>query len=119
MLRSRLRSAPLPPPAVLVPSVLIAAATLLPLAYLVFRAAGASGGLWSYLSRARSVQAVVTTLLLAFSVTTLSLAVALPVAWLTLRTRLPGRAARAAGSWTCASTRAATCTRWWPVLARC
>ena len=91
MLRTRPRSAPPPPPAVLISSLVVAAATLLPLAYLVFRAAGASGGLWEYLLRARSVQAVLTTLLLAFSVTTLSLMIALPVAWLTLRTRLPGR----------------------------
>lgn len=91
MPRTRPRSAGLPPPTVLVPSLVIVAATLLPLGYLVFRAAGASGGLWSYLLRARSLQAVATTLLLAFSVTTFSLFVALPVAWLTLRTRLPGR----------------------------
>ena len=80
-----------PPLIVLLPSLAVAVAVLLPLAYLLFRATGASGGFWDYLLRARSLRALLTTLLLAFSVTTLTLLIALPVAWLTLRTGLAGR----------------------------
>jgi iron(III) transport system permease protein len=69
----------------------VAAAVLLPLVYLLFRATGASGGFWDYLLRARSLESLWTTLFLAFSVTTLTLLIALPVAWLTLRTDLAGR----------------------------
>ncbi len=80
-----------PPFVVLLPSLVVAVAVLLPLAYLLFRAAGASGGFWDYLFRTRSLTALWTTLSLAFSVTTLTLLIALPVAWLTLRTNLAGR----------------------------
>ncbi len=69
----------------------MALAVLLPLGYLVLRAAGAGADFWPYLLRARSLEAIWTTLLLAFCVTTLTLFLALPVAWLTLRTNLPGQ----------------------------
>jgi iron(III) transport system permease protein len=84
-------SRPHPPLIVLLPSLTVAAAVLLPLVYLIFRAAGASGGFLDYLLRARSLEALWTTLFLAFSVTTLTLFIALPVAWLTLRTDLSER----------------------------
>jgi iron(III) transport system permease protein len=76
---------------VLLPSIAVALATLLPLVYLVVRAAGAGADFWPYLLRPRSLEAIWTTLFLAFCVTTLTLVLALPVAWLTLRTDLPGR----------------------------
>ena len=90
LLRPRAPRKTRPPLIILLPSLVVAVAVLLPLVYLLFRAAGASGG-WDYLLRARSLRALWTTLALAFSVTTLTLLIALPVAWLTLRTDLKGR----------------------------
>ena len=71
--------------------VLIALVMLLPLAYLVYRAAGVG---WTegvdLLFRMRTVRVMWNSLILVCSVTTLSLALALPFAWLTERTDLPG-----------------------------
>ncbi len=70
---------------------LIALLMLLPLAYLLYRAAGV--GLptaVNLLARTRAVHILWNSLLLTCSVTTLSLALALPLAWLTVRTDLPG-----------------------------
>jgi iron(III) transport system permease protein len=87
-----------PPLIVLIPGVLVAAAVLLPLIYLLVRATEAGAGSWQFVFRPRSLVVLWNTLLLAFSVTTASLVIALPIAWLTLRTDLPWR-------------------RWWFVLA--
>jgi iron(III) transport system permease protein len=71
---------------------LIALVMLLPLAYLVFRAAGVD---WTevlgLLGRTRMLSIMWNSLLLVCGVTLLSLALALPFAWLTERTDLPGR----------------------------
>ena len=71
--------------------VLIALVMLLPLAYLVYRAAGVG---WAQgidlLFRMRTVRVMWNSLILVCGVTTLSLALALPFAWLTERTDLPG-----------------------------
>ena len=70
---------------------LIALAMLLPLAYLLYRAAGVG---WTQavdlLARMRTLQIMWNSLILVCGVTTLSLALALPFAWLTERTDLPG-----------------------------
>ncbi len=70
---------------------LSALAMLLPLAYLVFRAAGVGWtevlALWS---RTRMLSIMWNSVLLVCGVTILSLALALPFAWLTERTDLPG-----------------------------
>ena len=70
---------------------LIALAMLLPLAYLLYRAAGVG---WTQavdlLARMRTVRIMWNSLILVCGVTTLSLALALPFAWLTERTDLPG-----------------------------
>ena len=70
---------------------LIALAMMLPLVYLFYRAAGVG---WTEVSgllgRTRILQIMWNSLLLTCSVTTLSLALALPFAWLTERTDLPG-----------------------------
>ena len=71
---------------------LIALAMLLPMAYLIFRAAGV--GLTeaiNLLARTRTVRILWNSFLLVFGVTTLSTLLALPFAWLTERTDLPGR----------------------------
>ncbi len=71
--------------------VLIALVMLLPLAYLVYRAGGVG---WTegvdLLFRMRTVRVMWNSLILVCSVTTLSLVLALPFAWLTERTDLPG-----------------------------
>ena len=71
--------------------VLIALVMLLPLAYLVYRAGGVG---WTegvdLLFRMRTVRVMWNSLILVCGVTTLSLVLALPFAWLTERTDLPG-----------------------------
>jgi len=70
---------------------LIALAMMLPLAYLLFRAGGVG---WTevlgLLGRTRMLSIMWNSLLLVCGVTILSLALALPFAWLTERTDLPG-----------------------------
>ena len=60
---------------------------LLPLAYLVLRSAGATTEAWDLLFRSHTARTVV----LMITVTAGSLAIALPLAWLTVRTDLPLR----------------------------
>ena len=78
------------PPLVWVPSLLIAGAVLLPVAYLLVRAAGADEGIWSLLFRARTLRVLLNTLALSAAVTAGTIVLALPLAWLTVRTDLPG-----------------------------
>ncbi len=73
------------------PSVLVGLAMLLPLAYLLMRSAGASDEAWGLLFRAETVQTLGRTMLLIVTVTLGSLALAVPLAWLTVRTDLPLR----------------------------
>lgn len=70
---------------------LVAGAMLLPLIYLVIRTANAGGDSWDLLARFETVRVLGRTALLAVAVTGASLALALPLAWLTVRTDLPGR----------------------------
>ena len=80
-----------PPLVVWLPALLIGTAMLLPLAYLVIRAAGATEEAWSLLLRPRTVQILGRSVLLVATVTTASVALAVPLAWLTERTDLPLR----------------------------
>lgn len=82
---------PHPPWLLLVPSVVIAAAMLLPVVYLLVRVFGLGGEVWSLLARARTVELLVRTIGLAAAVTALSALIALPLAWLLARTDLPWR----------------------------
>jgi iron(III) transport system permease protein len=73
-----------------VPALATTAFVLLPLGYLVMRAAGGSGAgqvLW----RRRTVELVWSTGLLVAGVTAAAVIVAVPLAWLVTRTDLPGR----------------------------
>ena len=79
------------PPVVWIPATLVAVAMLLPLAYLVFRAAGAGDEVWGLLLRERSWQTLGRTVLLTGAVTAVATVVAVPLAWLTARTDLPHR----------------------------
>lgn len=80
-----------PPALVVVPAVLVSGAVLLPLLYLLLRSGDASGGIIDYLLRPRTLAVLGRTLLLVATVTGASLLLALPIAYLTTRTDLPGR----------------------------
>ena len=82
---------PLPGALILLPSLLVAGALLLPVAYLGVRAAGAGEGAWGLLWHPRTVRVLLNTVLLAAAVTTSTIAIAVPLAWLTTRTDLPGQ----------------------------
>ena len=69
----------------------VALLVLLPLLYLLMRAAGAEATGWQNLFRWRTVQTLSNTLGLAAAVTGLSTLIAVPIAWLTVRTDLPFR----------------------------
>ena len=78
-----------PPLTVWLPSLLVALAMVLPLAYLVVRGAGAAEEAWDLLLRPRTAQILGRSILLVVTVTTVCVALAVPVAWLTSRTDLP------------------------------
>jgi iron(III) transport system permease protein len=73
-----------------IPALATASAVLLPLGYLVVRAAGADASAWETLD-ARTARLVLDTALLVVSVVAAGIAVAVPLAWLVVRTDLPGR----------------------------
>ena len=79
------------PMVVFIPAVAVAAAVLLPLAYLIVRAVGAGDEAVDLLLRQRTLWTVLRTLALAVTVTGATVVVALPLAWLTVRTDLPFR----------------------------
>ena len=64
---------------------------LLPLAYLVVRAAGGGGRGWRILGRQNTVELVLQTGALVLAVTAATIVVGVPLAWLVTRTDLPGR----------------------------
>ena len=76
---------------------IIAAAMLLPIAYLLLRAINADAGVWQQIMRPRTLQVFGQSALLAISVTAGSIMLGAPLAWLTSLSDLPGR-------------------RWWAVL---
>ena len=76
---------------VLVPAALVAAAMLLPLVYLLVRAFDAGSETWDLLFRVRVLETLWRTALLAVVVTAASIALAVPIGWLTVRTNLPFR----------------------------
>ena len=82
---------PRTPGFVLAPAVMVGAALSLPLAYLVIRSLGTGGELWDLLLRMRMLETIGSTALLTVIVTAGSAALALPLAWLTVRTDLPLR----------------------------
>lgn len=73
------------------PAVLVAGAMALPLIYLVLRAIGTDAGIWDVLLRRRVLEILGRSALLVVAVTGASIAIAVPVAWLTVRTDLPLR----------------------------
>ena len=87
--RSRVRA----PAVVLVPAVMVALAMALPLVYLLVRSLGAGAEAWDLLFRTRTVEVLARTVGLIAVVTGASVAIAVPLAWLTVRTDLPLRRA--------------------------
>ena len=82
---------PWPPTVVWLPATLVAAALLLPLVYLLIRTLGAGQEVWDLLSRSRTLDILLRSVLLVAAVTGASAAIAVPLAWLTVRTDLPFR----------------------------
>ena len=80
-----------PPLWILLPALLVAAVELLPLVYLVARTFEAGESAWQMLVRPRTAEVVLNTVLLAGTVALSTIAIAVPLAWLTSRTDLPGR----------------------------
>jgi iron(III) transport system permease protein len=89
---ARLHRAGLPPLVFLAPAAVVAAGTLLPVTYLLIRALGAED-VMALLLRPRTLQVLVRSLALAVTVSLTSALLSVPLAWLTLRTDLPGRRA--------------------------
>jgi iron(III) transport system permease protein len=85
---------PLPLP-VWAASFIVCGAVLLPVLYLAVRAAGADEGIVPLLAAPRTLRVLFNTIALAAAVTASCTALAVPLAWLTVRTDLP-----AAGIWT-------------------
>ena len=71
--------------------ILVALALLLPTCYLLMRAFGAGAAAWENLLRLSTFATLLRTLGLALSVTVLSALIAVPLAWLTVRTDVPLR----------------------------
>ena len=82
-----------PPLALLGLGLIVGAAVILPAAYLVIVFAGDFGHACETATSSRTLHILVNTLGLAAAVTATSIAIALPVGWLTVRTDLPGRGA--------------------------
>ena len=79
------------PAVILIPAVMVALAMVLPPVYLLVRSLGAGAEAWDLLFRARTVEVFVRTVGLIAVVTGASVAIAVPLAWLTVRTDLPLR----------------------------
>lgn len=87
------RRLPSPPAVLWLPALLVVALALLPLGYLVVRAAEAGPLFWETVLRARTARVVLNSALLAAAVAGSTTLLAVPLAWLTTRTDLPGRRA--------------------------
>lgn len=81
------------PVLVAAPSALVAAATLLPLVYLLLRALGAGPEAWDSLLTPRGAEILLRTVALVAAVSAVAVMLGVPLAWLTTRTDLPGRRA--------------------------
>ena len=75
----------------MVAGLILATAAALPLVYLGIIVADSASDAWETIWRARTAELVTRSLALTATVTAASIALALPLAWLTVRTDLPGR----------------------------
>jgi iron(III) transport system permease protein len=81
------------PRGLVVASAVIVGLVLLPLVYLLLRAAEAPPAAWQQLFHPRTLTIMANSALLTVAVTVTSIALAVPLAWLLVRTDLPGRRA--------------------------
>ena len=80
-----------PPLPLVATSAVVGAVILLPLVYLLLRAAGAGDELWPLLFRPRTVVILFNSVALAAAATLGAIVIAVPLAWLVARSDLPGR----------------------------
>lgn len=80
-----------PPLPFFIASLLVALAILLPLAYLLLRAASAADEIWRLLFRPRTAVILFNSVTLASAVTLGAIVIAVPLAWLVVRSDLPFR----------------------------
>jgi ABC-type spermidine/putrescine transport system permease subunit I len=78
-----------PPFFLLAPAVLVAVAITLPIAYVVGRTFGAGTEAWDLLVRQSVLETLLRTVYLSLAVTASTVLIAVPVAWLTVRSDLP------------------------------
>ena len=78
-----------PPIFILAPALLVAAAIMLPIAYVVGRTFGAGVDAWDLLVQRSVLDTLLRTVYLSVAVTAATVAIAVPIAWLTVRTDLP------------------------------
>jgi iron(III) transport system permease protein len=81
-----------PPLWIVLPAVFVALFELMPLLYLVARTLDTGENGWRFLLRSRTLEVVLNTAALAGAVAISTIAIGVPLAWLTSRTDLPGRA---------------------------
>ena len=84
-------SRPRPPAVLVVPSLLVGAAAVLPLVYLVLRAGAASPQVWDILLAPRTFEILLRSVVLVAAVTAAAVVLGVPLAWVTTRTDLPAR----------------------------
>lgn len=80
-----------PPLFLLFSALVVAIGMMLPLAYLILRAVSLGGDAWSLLTHPRTIQVFINSAFLALVVTVISAIIAVPIAFLTVRTDLPGK----------------------------
>lgn len=78
-----------PPIFILVPSLLVTVAVMLPVAYVVGRTFGAGADAWDLLVQRSVLDTLLRTVFLSVAVTAATVTLAVPIAWLTVRTDLP------------------------------
>ncbi|MCL0101915.1 iron ABC transporter permease [Dehalococcoidia bacterium] len=76
----------MPPALFLITAIIVSAGVLLPIVYLLYRAADAGTGTWEIVARAQTFNILLRTAGLGLTVTLASAAIALPLAWITVRT---------------------------------
>ncbi len=80
-----------PPLAIGIPAALVGLGMVLPIVYLAFRSVGAGAETGDVLFRSRTLEILLRSLLLVGAVSAASVAISVPLAWLTVRTDLPLR----------------------------
>jgi iron(III) transport system permease protein len=76
---------------VVIPATLVAVGMMVPLIYLIIRASQAGSDIWDLIFRARTLEILINTVGLAAGVGATTIVIAVPLAWMTTRTDLPGR----------------------------